>query len=199
MFVKVCGLHDEVAARHAVDAGADAIGLVMSPKSPRHVSMSAAASILAAVGDSVDTVLVVREMPIAHAIEVTRDLGFSVLQLHGKYSKNDFNLATAALPRVWRATSLTLSPEVYAGEYDEERLLLDGERAGSGERWELPTTVRPRLGDGWILAGGLSPVNVVSAIQTLRPWGVDVSSGVESEPGRKDPHLVAEFIRLAKS
>ncbi|QBE47594.1 phosphoribosylanthranilate isomerase [Leucobacter triazinivorans] len=209
MYVKICGLRDAATAHHAVSSGADAVGVVMSPRSPRHASAAQAAEVLAAVrahqrdGAPVDTVLVVNRMPAREAAELTGELGFDVLQLHGAYTPHEIAAAAALLPRVWRATSLELDPALRAGEFGEERLLVDGAIPGSGDPWDLSalrsgTDARRRLGSGWILAGGLDPQNVTAAIAATRPWGVDVSSGVERAPGVKDPDRIVRFIRAAR-
>lgn len=200
MYVKICGLTTAEAATRAADLGADAVGVVMSEPSPRHASSEQARAVLDAVaGRPVDTVLVVREMPVRQAVETVEALGFDVLQLHGRYSDDDFALAVARLPRVWRATSLAREPELRAGDHGEELVLLDGARAGSGETWDLGAIDRERLGERWILAGGLGPDNVASAIHEAAPWGVDVSSGVESAPGVKDLDAIERFVRAARS
>ena len=199
MFVKICGVADPETARYAVDQGADAIGLIMSEPSPRHVSVETAQSIIEEVDGDALTVLVVREMDVEQAVETAAHLGVSVLQMHGRYGPPDFTFATARVPRVWRAASLATSPGLRAGEFGEERLLLDGINAGSGEQWDLGQIDRTLLGDSWLLAGGLSPETVADAIRTARPWGVDVSSGVESAPGVKDRKRIAAFIQNARS
>lgn len=200
MYVKICGLTTAEAARHAADLGADAVGVVMSEPSPRHATAEQAAEVLGAVrGRGVDTVLVVREMPVEQAVETVEALGFDVLQLHGRYSDDDFAVAVGRLPRVWRATSLSREPELRAGAHGEELVLLDGARAGSGETWDLGAIDRSRLGDRWILAGGLAPENVADAIRQAGPSGVDVSSGVESAPGVKDLDAISRFIEAARS
>lgn len=210
MYVKICGLRDAATAQHAVSCGADAIGVVMSPSSPRHATDAEAAEVIAAVrahepdGARVDTVLVVNRMPAREAAAVASELGFDVLQLHGAYAPHAFEAAVALLPRVWRATSLARDPQLRAGEFGEERLLVDGAVPGSGDPWDLSalasgSDARRRLGPGWILAGGLDPANVAAAIAATRPWGVDVSSGVERSPGVKDPDRIARFVRAARA
>ncbi len=201
MYVKICGISDPSMARFAVDRGADAVGVVMSERSPRHAAPAVARSVVAAAHDaaaSTDTVLVVREMPAAEAAATALRLGFDVLQLHGKYSAADFAAALEIIPRVWRATSLATEPDVRAGDLGEELLLLDGAAAGSGETWDLSTIDRARIGDRWLLAGGLDPRTVGPAVDLARPWGVDVSSGVESSPGLKDRDLIARFLVAAR-
>lgn len=201
MFVKICGLRSAELARFAVERGADAIGVVMSPPSPRHADADTARRVLdAARGTRADivTALVVREMEAAEAARTAEHLGFDVLQLHGAYTRDDFAAARAIHPRIWRATSLDRDPEVRVGDYGEELILLDGNNAGSGERWDLSRIDRSRLGERWLLAGGLDPDTVGEAIATAQPWGVDVSSGVESAPGVKDPALIERFIAAAR-
>ena len=199
MYVKVCGLRDPDMARVAVAAGADAVGVVMSEGSPRHVTPEAAAGVVEAVGGRADTVLVVREMPVAQAVEVAVSIGVDVLQLHGGYTAAEFATATAGFARVWRATALDGSTDLTVGAWGEELLLLDAPVAGSGRTWDLGVLQHQRPSGRWLLAGGLDPANVAGAVTTARPWGVDVSSGVESTRGVKDPDLVRAFVAAAKA
>lgn len=202
MYVKICGLRDAETAMLAAAADAQAVGVVMSPKSPRHASMAQAAEVVAAAkrtNPGIDTVLVTNTLPALEAAEIADELGFDVLQLHGSYTAAHFRAAQRRISRVWRATSLAHAPQLRAGEFGEERLLVDGARPGSGLPWDLEMLEAADLGDGWLLAGGLSPANVADAIAAARPWGVDVSSGVESAPGTKDPELIEQFVREAKA
>lgn len=200
IYVKICGMRDPNLTRLAVQLGAQAIGVVMSPGTPRDASDAEAVAVIAAAraeNPAIDTVLVVNKMPAREAAERAFALGFDVLQLHGRYAATDFAAARAVLPRVWRAASLTHFPGLTPGEYGEERLLLDGADPGSGARWSFEGRDPSEFGDSWLLAGGLSPVNVAAAVEQLSPAGVDVSSGVESSPGVKDPELIARFIAEA--
>ena len=200
MFVKVCGLDSVANARVALESGADAIGVVMSPRSPLLLEFGTASEILSAARYDVETVLVVREMPATEAAEAAARLGADVLQLHGgRYAREDFARALEVFPRLWRATSLTAEPVLRVGAWGEERLLLDAPRAGSGERWDLSALTTRRPEGEWLLAGGLAPGNVAEAIASARPWGVDVSSGVESGPGVKDPELIRAFVAAARA
>lgn len=201
MYVKICGLRDARNAQCAAEAGAHAVGVVMSPRSPRHATPDQASAVLQAarrVNTRIDTVLVTNVLEVAEAAEAARALGFDVLQLHGDYTREDFETALRLFPRVWRATSLAAHPSLAAGDFGEERLLVDGALPGSGEPWDPESISSAALGEDWILAGGLSPDNVARAIERFAPWGVDVSSGVESSRGVKDPSLIAAFIRAAK-
>ena len=196
MYVKICGLTSVEAAHAAIDAGADAIGVVMNQTSVRRLDFDRAAEIVAVGRGRVDTVLVVNDMTAIEAAQTASALGVSVLQLHGNYSAEDFVSAISIFPRLWRATSLKRSPDVTVGAFGEETLLLDAPTPGSGERWDLNQV---GIVDGdWILAGGLNPDNVADAIATIHPWGVDVSSGVESSPGVKDLDKIRKFIAAAR-
>nr|WP_280116256.1 hypothetical protein [Leucobacter coleopterorum] len=86
------------------------------------------------------------------------------------------------LPRVWRATSLTTHPKLRSGEYFEERLLVDGATPGSGETWNLAQVKPGALGSNWILAGGLTPDNVSSAISAAAPWGLTFPAAWNAPP-----------------
>lgn len=207
MYVKICGLREPAHAVLAAELGADAVGVVMSPGSRRHASADEARAVVSAARSArpgIDTVLVVNTIAADTAAQLALDLGFDVLQLHGLYTADDVASAQALLPRVWRATSLTEAPRLYAGELSEERLLLDGATPGSGDTWDLSplgrdVELRRRIGHEWLLAGGLSPENVAASISIARPGGVDVSSGVEHSPGQKHPDLIRRFIAAARA
>lgn len=198
MYVKICGLRDSEHARLAVDCGAQAVGVVMNRTSSRRATDAQACAVIGAVDGRADTVLVVNDMAAADAARTARRLGFDVLQLHGSaYGPDDFAAALEEVPRVWRATSLQDDPPLQVGVWGEELLLLDAPKAGSGQRWDLSAVVARAPEGRWLLAGGLAPDNVAEAIATVGPWGVDVSSGIESSPGCKDPELIAAFVRAA--
>lgn len=198
MYVKICGLRDPQHARLAVERGAHAIGVVMNRTSSRRATESEAAAVIAAVDGRADTVLVVNDLAAREAAETARRLGFDVLQLHGPaYRRDDFAAVLDVMPRVWRAASLDHDPSLQVGAWGEEMLLLDSPKAGSGQRWDLSTLAASPPEGRWLLAGGLAPGNVAEAIATVKPWGVDVSSGIETAPGIKDPDLIAAFIEAA--
>ncbi|PUA79844.1 phosphoribosylanthranilate isomerase [Nocardioides currus] len=199
MFVKVCGLDTVDSARVAVDAGADAVGVVMSEGSPRDLPVEAASTIVDSVRGEVVTALVVSDLPVAQAVAAAHRVGVDVLQLHGGYTRDDFAQAHRDFGRVWRATSLRDDTDLHVGAWDEELLLLDAPRAGSGERWDLGALAARRPDGDWLLAGGLRPDNVAEAIHLAAPWGVDVSSGVEGARGVKDHDAIRAFVAAARS
>lgn len=200
MYVKICGLDSVDSARTALDHGADAVGVVLSARSPRNITVDRAREIIAFVAAAADRVLVVRETPAGEAAGLAAAIGADVLQLHGhRYGAPDFAAATATFPRIWRATSLADAPALEVGVWGEEALVLDSPQAGSGRRWD-PADLAARHPRGrWLLAGGLTPGNVAEAIAATAPWGVDVSSGVESAPGVKDPARIAAFLAAART
>lgn len=198
VFVKICGLKTTVDVDAAIEAGADAVGFVMSSTSVRAIEAGQVRDLVTHVDGRVSTVLVVHDLPAAVAAEIAEGVEVDVLQMHG-YSKDDIATVLETFPRVWRAASLAKNPDLRVGAHGEELLLLDSPRAGSGERWDLSELVARRPEGKWLLAGGLSPENVQQAIDEARPWGVDVSSGVESAPGVKDHARIATFVANARS
>ncbi|GAA4666010.1 phosphoribosylanthranilate isomerase [Gordonia humi] len=199
MYVKVCGLTDPATVDVAVDAGADAIGVVMNRTSSRAVDADVARSIVERAAGRIDAVLVVNDMPAADAARIAADLGFAVVQLHGAYTADDFAAAARIHPRLWRATSLANDPPLQVGAYGEQFLLLDAPKPGSGRTWDLSSLADAGVTGHWLLAGGLNPSNVADAIAQAAPWGVDTSSGVEASPGVKDHAKVRDFIVAAKA
>ncbi|NIH79811.1 phosphoribosylanthranilate isomerase [Amycolatopsis viridis] len=195
MFVKICGLRTEADVECAVGAGADAVGFVLTP-SPRQVTVAEAARLVAGVPPEVLGVGVFLGMPVADVRDIAVRTGLGAVQLHGRgYRAEDFAALTDLGLRLVRATSTSGSP-VEVGAFGEDMLILDSPRAGSGEQWDWEA-LRGQTGQ-WLLAGGLRPGNVADAVRTVRPWGVDVSSGVESARGTKDHGLIREFLAAAR-
>lgn len=203
MFVKVCGIDTVDTVRVAVESGADAVGVVMNRTSPRRLPEEVARTIVAAAkdlaGGRVETVLVVNDMPAVEAARIGGRIGVDVVQLHGRYAPDDFRAVREGFGgRVWRATSLAADPDLRVGAFGESRLLLDAPLPGSGEQWDT-SALDGRAPEGeWLLAGGLTPDNVAGVIAVARPWGVDVSSGVEAAPGVKDHAKIRAFVEAAK-
>ncbi|MFI1917282.1 phosphoribosylanthranilate isomerase [Nocardia sp. NPDC020380] len=196
MFVKLCGLRTEQDVATAVDAGADAVGFVFTT-SPRQIPIDTVRELLRGVPAGVLSVGVVHGIPADEAGALARAAGVDALQLHGSYPQSAFE-GLAGL-RLLRATSLTADTDVRTGAYGEEWLLLDSPVAGSGARWDLSALHTARPTGQWLLAGGLAPDNVAEAIAAAQPWGVDVSSGVESARGVKDHGRMREFVAAARA
>lgn len=195
--VKICGftrVEDAVAASRL---GVDAIGLVFYPPSPRHVSVETAREIVAALPPFVTTVgLFVDEAPETIAA-VLRQVPLDLLQFHG----NEAPRACASFDRPY-IKAIRMADDVdLEGEAERFRgargILLDawhpGVPGGTGERFDW-ARIPAKLPLPVVLAGGLTPANIREAIRQVRPFGVDVSSGVEREKGIKDPDKMAELI-----
>ncbi|MFB6893645.1 phosphoribosylanthranilate isomerase [Kitasatospora sp. NPDC056327] len=198
VFVKICGLSTVADVEAAVTAGADAVGFVLT-ESPRRVAPELVRQLVAAVPEEVLTVAVFREEPAGYVRESVRAAGVRAAQLHGNHPATAFaELADLGVPLI-RATSAAAAAGADCGDFGEQLLLLDSPVPGSGEAWDWAELgAKPPAGK-WLLAGGLDPANVGAAIGAARPWGVDVSSGVEVRRGVKDPALISAFVRAAKS
>jgi phosphoribosylanthranilate isomerase len=205
MFVKVCGLKTEADVAAAVQAGASAVGFVLG-ESVRKVDPDTARRLAAEVPPHVLAVGVVSGVPAAEAGRMCVEAGLGALQLHGRYARTDFDEVRDLPLRLIRAINLEtdVTPEELpaasvVGGYGEEYLLLDSPVAGSGQRWDVSGLKALGVSGQWVLAGGLNPGNVAEAIAAADPWGVDVSSGVESSRGVKDQRLIRDFLAAALS
>ncbi len=198
MFVKVCGLSTPESVLAATEAGADAVGFVLTA-SPRQVTPAQARALLALVPEGVPAVGVFRHEPAADAVVTAREAGLAWVQLHGDRTPADVQTVHDAGLQLIRAVTMSAGPEAF-GAWGEELLLIDAAVPGSGEAWDYGS-VRARGLEGrqWLLAGGLDPANVAGAAGQAGAWGVDVSSGVESSRGVKDLAKIRDFVRAAKS
>lgn len=199
VWVKICGLSDAENLDVAIEAGADAVGFVFAPRSPRYVEATAVTALLERVPTGVETVGVFRNQPLEDVIRTAELAGVSTVQLHGDEPPTDHAELRARGWRTIRATTASgwLSDERRA-QYREDLLLIDAPEPGAGETFDATALLRDPPARSWILAGGLRPGNVAGLVATLGPWGVDVSSGVEESPGRKSPELIREFVAAAR-
>jgi phosphoribosylanthranilate isomerase len=198
-FVKICGITSVDDALLAIAAGADALGLNLVASSKRVIDIATAAHITESVGDLVELVAVVANRSADELAGIRRATGIRWLQLHGAETPDDL---LAVQPEAFKAVAIDGSEDVArAAEYGGERLLLDakapsGELGGTGTRFDW-SLARPLIETRQvILAGGLYPDNVAEAIHTLRPFGVDVASGVElkQNPRKKHEGLLRSFV-----
>lgn len=197
MFVKVCGLSTPDAVRAAVDAGTDAVGLVLT-RSAREVSPDRARELLAGVPAGLPSVGVFRDEAAADAVAVAREAGLDWVQLHGDRTPADVRTVHSAGLKLIRAISMASAPESFA-DWGEDLLLIDAAVPGSGEAWDYGSVRELGLeGRKWLLAGGLDPDNVAEAAAAAGAWGVDVSSGVEQSRGVKDLGKISAFVKAAK-
>jgi phosphoribosylanthranilate isomerase len=200
--VKICGITNVADGLAAAEAGADMIGLMFYESSPRHVTVKEAAAISLELPP-----FVLRVGVFVNPTEelVTRAIGeckLSLLQFHGEENSEfcgQFGLMSLKAFRIRDAASLAVLEK-----YETDAFLLDAfspeARGGTGEKfnWDLAVEAQ-KFGRPIFLAGGLSPGNVGAAVKQVRPFAVDVSSGVESSPGKKDPEKIRAFISAVKS
>jgi len=199
--IKICGITCVEDALVVARAGANAVGLVFAP-SPRHVTLEKAREIAAALPPFVVRVgLFVNETRQA-IIATAAEVGLDAVQLHGDESP-EFAAALKPL-RIIKAIRVADVADVRAaGRYPGCAVLFDAKsnraRGGTGIRFDLDLITRLELASPVIVAGGLDPDNVGEVVLKLHPYAVDVSSGVESGPGRKDPEKVRRFILAVRN
>jgi phosphoribosylanthranilate isomerase len=200
--VKICGITNVPDALAAVEAGADMIGLMFCDQSPRFLSIEAAASMVRELPSFVVKAGVFANAPEELVLRAIRQCNLNVLQFHGDETPQYCDLFDLMIVKAFRirdAESLKALPS-----YQTDAWLLDAyspnQLGGTGARfnWDLAVEAR-KLGRPLFLAGGLTAENVVQAVETVRPQAVDVSSGVESAPGKKDPAKMRAFVQAAKS
>ncbi|MFF1372546.1 phosphoribosylanthranilate isomerase [Streptomyces virginiae] len=196
VFIKICGLRTAHDVDVAVAAGADAVGFVFAPGSPRTVDSATAHELAARVPDGVLTVGVFRGQAVAEVRRFTEESGVRGVQLHGEEGPEDFAALRAEGRTLLRATAEHVKR---CGEYGEDLLLLDAPDPGSGKPWNWGAADFTAPEGRWLLAGGLNPGNVRAALAATGAWGVDVSSGVERERGVKSPELIRAFIEAARA
>ncbi len=199
--VKICGITRVEDLHAACAAGADALGFVFYAKSPRHVTADAAAALLRELPPFVQAVGLFVDADPAFVEAVLQAAPLDLLQFHGDETPAEcarYGRPFIKAVRVHRDTDLLKC----AADFEAARgLLLDafvpGVPGGTGERfdWNL---IPPKLPKPVILSGGLDPGNVAGAVRSVRPWAVDVSSGVEVSKGIKDAQKIARFIANAK-
>jgi phosphoribosylanthranilate isomerase len=201
LFVKICGITNLEDARHAIRSKADAIGFVFYKGSPRYVEPRRAADISDRVPEHISKigVFVHAERKFIH--DVISAVNLSAVQLYGHEGPDDLVNYEASVIKVFRIKD-DFDVEVMRN-YIVDAFLLDthkeGEYGGTGTTFDWNIAVRAKEYGRIILSGGLTPDNVEEAVRFVEPYGVDVSSGVEIAPGKKDPEKVREFIARAKS
>ncbi len=198
--VKICGITNLEDARLAVEAGADALGFIFVEGTPRFVTPAQVAPIARALPPFVTPVGVFWNHPAGHVKAVAESCRLGALQFHGDESPEDvagYPLPVIKTIKVAGAADLEAMPR-----YAVAAFLLDSrERWSEGEaRQPIPWTLARVAGAHGriILSAGLTPANVAAAVAVARPWAVDVNSGVEASPGKKDPAKVRDFVRAAK-
>ncbi|MGX1307126.1 phosphoribosylanthranilate isomerase [Amorphus suaedae] len=209
LLIKICGLTDAAAVDAALDAGADMIGLVFFPPSPRHLSLEDGAALAARARGRAGIVALTVDADDRALSDIARTVAPTMLQLHGSESPERVRAARGAhglpvMKAIGIATAADLARlDLYRDAADH--LLLDAKPPKDATRpggngaafdWSLLATLDPHL--RFMLSGGLDPDSVADAVARVRPAAVDVSSGVEAAPGRKDPARIAAFVAAAR-
>lgn len=210
MHIKICGLTRPEDIAVAVEAGVDSLGFNFYPKSPRYLPTELARDLIQAVPSHVRRVGLFVDSPRESVLAICRSVGLEIAQTYPDPTSEPVDLEEIVSWPAFRVKDVETLTQI-RGYLDRARdlgrlppaVLLDsyvaGVMGGSGHTapWDLIAGFDP--GVPIILAGGLTPETVATAIRTVQPWGVDVASGVESAPGRKDPDRVRSLIRAVRS
>jgi phosphoribosylanthranilate isomerase len=207
LLVKICGIRTLDDARFAVEAGADALGFVFWYMSPRRVDAALAASITAELPASVLRVGVFVDAPREEIVKITDEVGLDVLQMSGEEPPATLTGLPRPVLKAVRVGKQFAAEEALRYGATAQGIVVDTRLPGENQLpggtgvpfdWSLVADLAPRV-PFLMLAGGLSPGNVASAVRAVHPHAVDVSSGVERMPGRKDPAKVKAFIDAARA
>lgn len=191
--IKICGLTDAAAVKAAVAAGVDAVGFVFYEKSSRNLSISEAIELAALVPETISRVAVMLHPAAAFCDAVLAGLSPDIVQTDASdfaYLNVPGHIARWEVLRESGVDDHTRLPN---------RFVYEGNASGQGDKVDWHKAARLALQGEMILAGGLDAANVAGAIRQVRPWAVDVSSGVESAPGKKDIHKINEFVAAARA
>jgi phosphoribosylanthranilate isomerase len=202
--VKICGITSWGDARRAIESGADLLGFNFVTTSPRYVTPAKARQMVKRLPGNIVAVGVFQNEKEARMLEIARSVGLDQLQLHG----DETPAMVARLGRRWHVIkALRVRKPFRAAQVaafkSADAILLDGydrkARGGTGKTFDWQVARRAKRHGRIFLAGGLTPENVGEAIRTARPYGVDVCSGVESRPGKKDPARMRSLLRAVKA
>lgn len=201
LFVKICGITNLEDAQHAVSCKADAVGFIFHEESPRFITHNRAAEIAKKLPEHVSKIGVFVNADPKFIHEVVNHVNLSAVQLYGNEGPDDLVNYEASVIKVFRIKD-DFDVEVMRN-YIVDAFLLDthkgGMMGGTGKTFNWNLAVAAKEYGKIILSGGLTPENIEEAVRFVQPYGVDVSSGVEASPGKKDPQKVREFIMRAKS
>ena len=199
--MKICGITREDDALLAVAMGADAVGFNFAPGSKRQIAPALARDIARRLPPEVLTVGIFRDEAAARVVEIVNTAGLRAAQLHGRESAESTRWVRQRVPYVIKVFAAGDPNLDRAAEYGADAIMIDSPQPGSGEVFDWTLAEGRPDGLKVILAGGLNPDNVADAVRLVKPWGVDVATGVESdrgEPGQKDAHKVRAFVEHAR-
>ncbi|MFQ5988336.1 MAG: phosphoribosylanthranilate isomerase [Candidatus Methylomirabilales bacterium] len=198
--VKICGITNRKDAELAAEAGADAVGFIFVQHTPRYVDSDTARGIIKDLSPWVTPVGVFADHPIEEIERLMRWCGFLTIQLHGSESPEYCHALTGSVIKTFRVGEGREFPPLQ--DYRVDAYLLDtfveGKLGGTGKLFPLELASRAKTFGRVIVSGGLTPENVAQVIREVEPYGVDVSSGVEAEPGRKDRQKLRDFVACVR-
>ena len=198
MFVKVCGITNEEDGLLSVAMGADAIGFIFAAGSPRLMSAEHVRDIVKRIPPGIATIGVFRNERPERVVEIVQRCGLSGAQLHGHEPLTEVQWIRARLSFVIQAFAAHDRGIAAAVTGPADVVLIDSPAPGTGQVFDWSLAEGMPGGLRLMLAGGLNPENIAAAIAQVRPWGVDVATGVESAPGTKDARKLRRFIVAAK-
>ena len=199
MFVKICGTTSEEDALLAVAMGADAVGFIFAP-SARQVAPQKVADIVKRLPVDITTVGVFRDEAAQRVVDIVHQTGLRAAQLHGFESPNESRWIRQRVRTVIKVFPAGDPRLDHADDWGADVVMVDSPSGGgSGEVFDWSLAEGAPAHRRLLLAGGLSPTNVADAIRQVRPWGVDVATGVEASPGHKDARRLKAFIDAAKA
>lgn len=203
MHIKICGIRRREEAEAAVAAGAGLLGFNFWPGTPRYIPPAEAAAIIRSVPKEITAVGVfVDELP-ERVLEIAAETGLAALQLHGSETPEYLDRLGSYTKIKAVKVGGDFHPEALSRYRSADAFLLDsfvaGRHGGTGRTFEWALAAQAKPYGRIILSGGLNAQNVGEALQQVHPWGVDVCSGVEAEPGRKDPERIREFVRAVRN
>lgn len=198
MFVKICGITNEDDALFAVAMGADAVGFVFAP-SVRQIAAQQVYDITRRLPPEILTVGVFRDEHPERVIDTVHRAGLKAAQLHGHESPEMVQEVAHSVRWVIKAVVAGSRDAARADQFGTDMILVDAPSPGSGQVFDWGLFSDLPEGPRYILAGGLDPDNVALAVQRAEPWGVDVASGVERSPGKKDALKVKAFVERARA
>jgi phosphoribosylanthranilate isomerase len=198
MFVKICGITNAEDALLSVALGADALGFVFAPGSPRQITPAAGTDIMKRLPYGTLTVGVFRDEQPERVVEIVNTVGLTGAQLHGREPLSEVRWIRERVRFLVQAFNVADPALASVANGPVDMVLVDGTDPGSGKIFDWTLMDGVTSGVPLLLAGGLTPENVGEAIRMIQPYGVDVSTGVEASPGRKDPRKLRHFIEVAR-
>lgn len=202
--VKICGITNWTDARRAVAAGADFLGFNFYPASPRYIQPAKARRIVRRLPQRIEVVGVFVNEPVDKMLEIARAVGLDYLQLHGDESPETVSRLKRTLPVIKALRVQESFRQARLAQFKRaSALLLDGFQprkfGGTGRTFNWSVALRAKRNGRIFLAGGLTPQNVAAAIRIAKPYAVDVCSGVEARPGKKDPERIIAMMHAVKN